>query len=73
MRTQKQDVLEHLLKHGSLTRIQAIYDLGIIELPARICELEKMGYQIPREDYSGIAKNGRRFHSVRYLKPVVPL
>ena len=73
MKTQKSDVLQHLMRHGSLTRIQAIYDLGVIELSSRIGELEKDGYQIPRKPYTGTASNGRRYRSVRYMKPVVPL
>ena len=69
MGTQKSDIIEFLNQHGSLTRTQAFFDLGIIELPARICELEKEGFVVPRETYRGVAKNGRRYQSTRYLRP----
>ena len=68
--TQKQEILKWLNEHGSLTRLQAILNLGIIELPARICELERDGYDIPRSKYSGTAKNGRTYTSARYFRPL---
>jgi hypothetical protein len=71
MGSQKADIIEHLQRYGSLTRIEAIYRLGIIELPARICELEREGFVIPRQTYRGVAKNGRKFQSTRYLRPTV--
>lgn len=67
--TQKADVIEYLQRHGSITRIDAIYELGIIELPARIVELEREGFVIPRKNYTGLAKNGRKFTSTRYYTP----
>lgn len=74
MSTQKQDILNYLNKHGSITRIDAIYQLGIIELSARIGELEKDLLKehryIPRENYTGIAKNGRKYTSTRYYVPI---
>ena len=68
-KTQKESIIEHLRKHGSLTRLEAIDYLGIIELPARICDLEKEGFVIPRETYQGTARNGRTYKSKRYLTP----
>lgn len=69
--SQKSDIIDFMQRHGSLTRIQAIQNLGIIELPARICELTHDGFVIPRETYTGTAKNGRRYVSTRYLRPTV--
>lgn len=69
--SQKADVIEYLKAHGSITRIDAIYELGIIELPARIVELEREGFVIPRKSYTGHARNGRRYTSTRYYAPTV--
>jgi len=69
--SQKVDIIDHLQNHGSLTRIEAIHKLGIIELPARIVELTREGFIIPRETYTGTAKNGRRYASTRYFRPTV--
>ena len=70
-RTQIEDILMFMKVHGSITRIEAILTLGIIELPARICEMQAKGYVIPREEYSGTAKNGRKYKSMRYFRPTV--
>lgn len=67
--TQKSDIIEYLKEHGSITRLEAINELGIIELPARISELEKEGFRIPRQEYTGISRRGRKYTSMRYLKP----
>lgn len=47
--TQKERVLKWLNDFGSITRAEGFTQLGIVELPARICELERMGYQFDRE------------------------
>ena len=44
--TQCDIVLWHLENEGTLTRAQAMMEYGIVELPARICELKKRGYNI---------------------------
>ena len=44
--TQRDIVLWHLQNEGTLTRAQAMMTYGIVELPARICELKKLGYNI---------------------------
>lgn len=69
--TQKSDIIEYLKEHGSITRLEAINELGIIELPARISELEKEGFVIPRKEYTGTSRRGRKYTSMRYLKPTV--
>jgi len=68
-RIQKQDVLDWLNRHGSLTRMEAFIELGICELSSRIGELERDGWIIPREWMDGRAKNGRRWRVTRYLRP----
>ena len=47
--TQCDIVLWHLQNVGTLTRAQAIFEYGIVELPARIVELKRLGYNITSE------------------------
>ena len=47
--TQRDIVLRHLKYEGTLTRAQAMEKYGIIELPARIVELKKLGHKITSE------------------------
>lgn len=47
--TQCDIVLWHLQNVGTLTRAQAMSEYGIVELPARICELKRLGYNITSE------------------------
>ena len=47
--TQCDIVLWHLQNVGTLTRAQAMMEYGIVELPARICELKRLGHNITSE------------------------
>lgn len=60
--TQCEIVLWHLENEGTLTRAQAMMEYGIIELPARICELKRRGYNI--KSTKGTSHN--RFGTVHY-------
>lgn len=44
--TQRDIILWHLQNVGTLTRAQAMSEYGIVELPARIVELKRLGYNI---------------------------
>ena len=47
MKSQKLMVLQRLKRYGSITRLQAI-DMGIMELSARLSELQADGHIIDR-------------------------
>ena len=47
--TQRDIILWHLQNVGTLTRAQAMSEYGIVELPARIVELKRLGYNITSE------------------------
>ena len=58
--SQKSEILEHLQKGNSVTRLQALQDFGCFELRARICELQDAGHKI-HTDYEMITKaNGKK-------------
>lgn len=44
--TQKEAVLNYMQKHGSITTLEAIHELGVTRLSAKIFELKKDGYDI---------------------------
>ena len=58
--------LEYMKEHGSITSLEGILELGIISLPKRICELEKMGYLINRNTEVVIDRYGKKTHVKRY-------
>jgi len=68
--TQCDDLLLYLNTHGSIRPMNALFELGIYRLAARIYDLEKKGHRIPRNMVTGIAKNGRRYAVMEYYKPV---
>ena len=49
MITQKQAVISYMKKYGSITTLDAFFDLGITRLAAVIHDLKKDGYPIKSE------------------------
>tara|TARA_R100000353_G_scaffold108792_1_gene78164 strand:- start:356 stop:571 length:216 start_codon:yes stop_codon:yes gene_type:complete len=62
---QKQKVLRHLKRYGSITPLEAFNDYAIMRLTSRICELKDQGYNIKSEFVS--SKN-RFQENVSYSK-----
>ena len=60
--TQRDIILWHLQNVGTLTRAQAMSLYGIIELPARIVELKRIGHNITSE--KGTSQN--RFGTIHF-------
>lgn len=60
--TQADIILWHLQNVGTLTRAQTMSEYGIVELPARICELKRLGFNITSE--KGTSHN--RFGTVHF-------
>lgn len=63
--TQKDRVLRYLREFGSITRAEGFTELGIVELPARICELQRDGYLFDRET---VTKKNRYGEAVSFTK-----
>lgn len=62
---QNQQVLERL-RRGSLTRYQALEELGIMRLGARIYDLMRMGHNIQSERIEARNRDGRKCHVAKY-------
>ena len=64
--TQAKMALEYMREHGSITSLEAIQELGIMSLPKRICELDKMGYIIKKRKEMVTNRYGKRVIVKRY-------
>ena len=59
-------VLKYLDDFGSITPLQALADLGIMRLGARIYDLRKKGYSIIRETEKSRNRYGQPVRYARY-------
>lgn len=65
--TQREEVLEYLRTHGSITRMESFINLGITELSSRIGEIERIdNVMIAREPITVKARNGRSVKVMKY-------
>ena len=64
--TQKDKVLDYMIKYGSITQRDALIDLSVMRLASRIAELKKDGYNIESEREKGVNKNGDTVFYARY-------
>lgn len=58
MKTQKEKIIEHIKKYGSITSFEAYMDLGITQLATRISELKEKGYEFETEWITKKNKDG---------------
>ena len=63
--TQKGRIRQYLDDFGSITPLEALRDLGVMRLGARIWELNRMGYTIVRD--TEVSKN-RYGQTTRYAR-----
>ena len=67
MKSQKQQILDHILKHGSITPNEADTHFGCKRLSARIWDLiHKDGYNIKCKIEHGKNKHGTKCSYARY-------
>ena len=66
MVTQNEEVLDYLKKHGTITQLEALRELGIMRLASRISDLRKDGNAISRQMIEVRARNGRKAHVAQY-------
>lgn len=64
--TQRERVIKYLNEFGSITRAEGFTQLGIVELPARICELESMGYEFDKETVFSKNRYGEKVCFTKY-------
>ena len=68
--TQCMKIVKYMNDFGSITPVQAMQDLGVMRLAARISDLEAEGWNIEHERESGKNRYGEKVNYARYrLKP----
>lgn len=66
MASDRELILMHLKKYGSITQDEASEEYGIKRLSARICELRDMGYPIKTDMISCKNRRGRISSFAKY-------
>lgn len=70
--TQCMKIVKYMNDFGSITPVQAMKDLGVMRLAARISDLEADGWQIEHERETGENRYGEKTTYARYrLKQAV--
>lgn len=65
---QNERVLQYLELYNSITPLEALADLGIMRLSARIGELEREGHQFIHEMVTDTNRLGETVHYMRYRR-----
>lgn len=66
-KNQKQLILDYIQQYGSITNTEAVNDLGIGRLAARVEELRKLGYPIATVMEQGKNKREEPVIYARYI------
>ena len=64
--TQRDRVLQYVRSAGSITAFEAVKELGILQLSARLVELEQRGYQFIKTKEKSKNRFGEDVHYIRY-------
>lgn len=64
--TQKEEVKQYMIDFGSITPMEAFYDLGITKLSTRISEMIRDGEKIIKEVVHGRSRKGKPMHYMKY-------
>lgn len=64
--TQQQMILEWMYEHGSITPLDAINELGVMRLSARISDLRKRGWNIESKTVAVKNRRGKTCHVKQY-------
>ena len=63
---QTERVLDYMRRHGSITTLDAMLDLGVLRLASRISELKKAGIPIKRDWMKVTNRHGETCNVLRY-------
>lgn len=64
--TQNQRVLDYMHRHGSLTQIEALRDIGVLHLASRISDLLRLGYRVESSTENVKNRFGEKCRIKRY-------
>lgn len=64
--TQKERLIRYLKDNKSITALEAVRELGILQLSARLVELENEGYVFDKKPESSKNRYGESVNYIRY-------
>ena len=64
---QNQRILAYIDRHGSITQLEAIRDIGCMRLASRISDLKRLGYPIVSETITVDNRYGEKCHVKKYM------
>lgn len=64
--TQRDRVLQYIRTEGSITALEAVRELGVLQLSARLVELEQNGYLFTKTKEKSKNRFGEDVHYIRY-------
>jgi len=64
--TQRQRIVRYLKDNGSITAFEAVKELGVLQLSARLIELENEGYVFNKKREHSKNRYGERVDYMRY-------
>lgn len=64
--TQRERILRYLNENGSITALEAVKELGVMQLSARLIELENQGYVFDKAREQSKNRYGERVDYIRY-------
>ena len=65
-KNQRQRILDYINEFGSITALEAVRELGVLQLSARLAELEKDGIVFNKVQESALNRFGERVYYTRY-------
>lgn len=63
---QRDRILTYMHDEGSITALEAVRELGVLQLSARLVELEKRGYRFNKKQESSLNRYGEKVYYTRY-------
>ena len=66
MKPQCEQILQYMKDFGSITPLEAMSDLGVMRLAARISDLRRAGHRISRKTETAKNRYGRAVRYARY-------
>lgn len=64
--TQAERIIDYLEKFGSITPLEAFYDLGVTKLATRISEMRREGVGFDQELVESHNRFGEKVHYMKY-------
>lgn len=65
-KNQRQRILDYINEFGSITALEAVRELGVLQLSSRLVELERDGIVFNKEQESALNRFGERVYYIRY-------